>query len=141
MKIKTFKEYIIHESDSINLKNIPIDAGLENPTLYNKKLLYKTYKYFGDCKNTVDVDNMWDATVMSNFINTCEIINPTYVIDLLENGDRKIPKKFIKIINELKSNNSLTDTSQITCGLNDYQKIMFIYLTKTDTHYFFDCKK
>lgn len=129
--------------EKLNLKDIPDDTSLDidNIKEYKGTPKYKLYKYFGDCKNTVDVDHMWDATQMSNWIyDRCEVINPILILDKIQDGDRKIPKKALKIIDKLKSQNKLEDTSEITCALDDYQKIMFIYLSDTDTHYFFDCK-
>ena len=103
---------------------------------------YKKYKYFGDCKNTVNKDHMWDATQMANWINNyCKVTEVSNVIDKLENGDRKMPMKAINIIDKLQHYNKLDDTSEIVCALDDHQKIMFIYLSETDTHYFFDCKR
>lgn len=136
---------IIFESllfEKLNLKDIPLDSSLENPEEYDGVPPYRTYKYFGDCKNTVDKDHMWDATQMANWINNhCKVTEVTNVLDKLEDGDRKFPKKVQKIIDKLKQSNKLNDTSEIVCALDDHQKIMFIYLTETDTHYFFDCKR
>ena len=137
---------IIFESillEKLNLKNIPEDTSLDidNIKEYEGTPKYRLYKYFGDCKNTVDKDHIWDATEMADWIyNKCEVISPLLILDKIQDGDRKIPKKALKIIDKLKSQNKLEDTSEITCALDDYQKIMFIYLSDTDTHYFFDCK-
>lgn len=76
---------------------------------------------------------------MSNFINTCKVIEPQFVTDKLIDGDRSIPKTARRIINALEQTHRLNETSEIVCALDDYQKIMFIYLSETDTHYFFDC--
>ena len=84
---------------------------------------------------------MWDATQMANWINTCRIIEPSIVLDKISNGERNFPKKAQKIIDRLSKENKLEDTREIVCALDDYQKIMFIYLSETDTHYFFDCAK
>ena len=59
----------------------------------------------------------------------------------MEYGDRVFPKKAQKIIDKLTKQNKLEDTSEIVCALDDYQKIMFIYLSEIDTHFFFDCEK
>lgn len=131
-----FESFLI---EKLNLKDIPVDSGIENPAEYKGSPIYSHYKYFGDCKNTVDKDHIWDATQMTNWLNTCKIIDPNLVIDKLENGDRNIPKNILQKLMNLS--NDLEDTSKIVCGIDDYQKIMFIYLSETDTHYFFDCKK
>ena len=127
--------------EKLNLSNIPVDSGIEKPKEYDGEPIYSQYKYFGDCKNTVDKDHMWDATQMANWINTCGIVEPSIVLDKITNGDRVFPKKAQKIIDKLTKQNKLEDTSEIVCALDDYQKIMFIYLSETDTHYFFDCEK
>ena len=99
--------------EKLNLKDIPDDTSLDidNIKEYKGTPKYKLYKYFGDCKNTVDVDHMWDATQMSNWIyDRCEVISPILILDKIQDGDRKIPKKALKIIDKLKSQNKLEDT-------------------------------
>ena len=146
--MKSIKSYIL-ESNTIsvdiskwNINDIPEDSSIdiENVKGYSG-INFSLYKYFGDCKNTVDKDKMWDATQMSNWIKKCGLISVENVLGKLNNGDRKIPAKFNKIVNTLKANNKLNDLSEICCGMDNYQKMMFIYLTETDTHYFFDCKR
>jgi hypothetical protein len=82
---------------------------------------------------------MWDATQMGQFISTCKVIDINQVLDKLYNGDRVIPKILLSTIESLRMENKLDDKSEIVCAFDDYQKIMFIYLSKTDIHYFFDC--
>lgn len=127
--------------EKLNLSNIPEESAIDNPKEYKGEPVYSKYEYFGDCKNTVDKDHMWDATQMANWINTCGIIEPSIVLDKITDGQRKFPKNAQKIIDSLYKENKLEDTSKIVCALDDYQKIMFIYLSETDTHYFFDCEK
>jgi hypothetical protein len=127
--------------EKLNLEDVPEDSALYNPKEYDGEPIYRRYEYFGDCKNTVDKDHMWDATQMAQWINKCGIVEPSVVLDKINNGDRIFPKKAQKIIDKLSKENKLEDTSEIVCALDDYQKIMFIYLSETDTHYFFDCKK
>ena len=43
--------------------------------------------------------------------------------------------------NMVNLSNQLNDLNEIVCALDDYQKIMFIYVLSLDTHFFFDCKK
>lgn len=142
--MKHLAEYVFETIllEKLNLKDIPTDSALEKPEMYDGEPPYKNYRYFGDCKNTVDKDHMWDATEMANWINNnCKVTEVTNVLDKIQDGDRKIPKKVLNIIDKLKTENKLNDTSEIVCALDDHQRIMFIYLTVTDTHYFFDCKK
>lgn len=132
--IKTFlsKPYI-HENLDLDL--IPEEAMIDEPTEYEGEPEYTRYLYFGDCINTVDVDEMWDATQMQHWLNDCEIVNINYVVDKLKDGDRKIPKKLLNSIKKHKD-----DLSEICCGIDDSQEMMFIYVSEYDTHYFFDCK-
>lgn len=127
--------------EKLNLEDVPEESAIQNPKEYDGEPAYRRYEYFGDCKNTVDKDHMWDATQMANWINTCGIVEPSIVLDKITNGDRIFPKKAQKIIDKLSKQNKLEDTSEIVCALDDYQKIMFIYLSEIDTHFFFDCKK
>lgn len=76
---------------------------------------------------------------MSNFLQGCEIIPINNVINLLFNGDDNLPTNFLKEIEKLKRDNKLEDLSEICAGIDEYQKIMFIYITSLDYHFFFDC--
>jgi len=104
---------------------IPEDSGFWNDDKLNFVKCnngdpsYKNYEYFGDCINTVDVDEMWDATQMLHFLKTCEIIdNIDYVLDKLHDGDRHIRKDFIKAIHKLKKSGKLYDLSEIVAAVN-----------------------
>lgn len=127
--------------EKLNLEDVPEESAIQNPKEYDGEPPYRRYEYFGDCKNTVDKDHMWDAIQMTNWINKCGIVEPSIVLDKITNGDRVFPKKAQKIIDKLSKQNKLEDTSEIVCALDDYQKIMFIYLSEIDTHFFFDCEK
>ena len=129
-----------------NYDEIPYESGIEDNELYEGFPPYSHYRYFGDCRNTVDVDCMWDATEMLNFIQSCQLVPTKYILtneteNKLTDGDRKIPKKFLNIIKKLNAEGKIDDVSEIVCGIDNYQKIMFIYLSETDIHYFFDCEK
>jgi len=118
-------------------KDIPIDCGTF--TEFSQTIpKYASYNYFGDCVNTLNV--FGDATTMSQFVNGCTIINTEYVINKLNNGDRRLPKELINEINILLQKGEINNQKLIVSGINDYQRILFIYLTKTDKHYFFDCE-
>lgn len=138
--MKSLKELIY---EALDLNSIPEDTSLnlEDTKEYDGIPKYSSYRYFGDCRNTINVDHMWDTTQMSNWIHdSCKVISPILVIDKIQDGDRKIPKKALKIIDKLKKDNELENTAKIVCALDDHQKIMFIYLLETDIHYFFDCE-
>ena len=126
---------------TFNIENIPDGSGLnqDNILFYEGVPPYRRYEYFGDCKNTVDKDNIWDASQMAQFIETCQIVDINMVIDKLYRGDRNMPVKFQKQIQRLQQINKLNDLGEVVCALDDHQKIMFIYLNKYDPHYFFDC--
>lgn len=135
---KLLKLYLSLYNNNINesIENIPVDCG-EFSNVYKGQIKYNQFEYFGNCVNAVKV--FGDATTMSNFINSCSIIDVTEVIYKLRNGDRKLPSPLINNINRLLKTNNIKNHGEIVAGINDYQKIMFIYLTKTDKHYFFDC--
>lgn len=138
--MKSLKELIY---EALDLNSIPEDTSLnlEDIQEYAGIPKYSSYRYFGDCKNTINIDHMWDTTQMSNWIHSsCKVISPIEVLDKISDGDRKIPKKALRIIDKLKKDNELENTAKIVCALDDHQKIMFIYLSETDTHYFFDCE-
>ena len=138
--MKSLKELIY---EALDLNSIPEDSSLnlEDIQEYDGIPKYSSYRYFGDCKNTINIDHMWDTTQMSNWIHSsCKVISPIEVLDKISDGDRKIPKKALRIIDKLKKNNELENTTEIVCALDDHQKIMFIYLSETDIHYFFDCE-
>lgn len=129
-KIKT----IIKENED-NL-GCPIDCG-EFDSEYNKPIIYNSFEYFGNCVNAWKI--FGDVTTMGNFINSCSIVNTNEVIGKIKNGDKSIPRELFTTINKLVASNQINDRNLICSGINDYQKIMFIYLTNTDKHYFFDC--
>lgn len=126
-----------------NMLDIPEDSGLnvDNIQQYAGVPQYNSYCYFGDCKNTVVKDHMWDASQMGQWIyNNCKVVDINMVLDKLQDGDRPIPTIFNNTIQKLKKENRLNNLKDIICAMDDYQKIMFIYITSLDTHYFFDCK-
>ena len=123
----------IPEDSGLNIGNIQQYAGVPE---------YSYYSYFGDCKNTVDKDHMWDASQMSLWIyNNCKVADINMVLDKIQDGDRHIPAIFNKTIQKLNRENKINNLKEIVCAMDDYQKIMFIYITSLDTHYFFDCKR
>ena len=140
--MKSLQDYIF-ESNQINcteyfkdknLKDIPIDANTcDDPEVYIGKKFNK-FLYFGNCVNTVP--SIWDATQMSHFCLGCKLYDINMVINNLEDGDKKIPITLIKNLNSA----NIHDLTEIVCAIDDYQKIMFIYITKLDKHFFFDYK-
>lgn len=140
--MKTLKSYI-NESTVIDCNDyfkdkdltvIPVDASMsEQPQIYVGKL-FKKFEYFGNCVNTVP--EVWDATQMAQFCTTCKLYDINQVIDNLVGGDRKIPQKFFKALKFVDIN----DLGEVVCAIDSYQRIMFIYITELDIHFFFDCK-
>ena len=65
---------------------------------------------------------------MWNVIYDSILLNDKNLLSKLRNGDKKIP---IKLQKELSKNDFI-------CGVNMYQRIMFIYVINQDIHYFFD---
>lgn len=129
----TLPEYDIH--------NISADIG-EFTKTYDKPIPYSSFKYFGKCNDSNVVNNIFgDATSMWNFICSCEIADMDEIacnVNITD-GDKKLVKSFISNYNRIKEYGDLYDYNQIVCGINDYQKIAFIYIAETDIHYFFDC--
>ena len=140
--IKTSEEYI-NESNNINcdeyfkdkdITSIPLDSCIgEDPQIYNGKYFTNFY-YFGDCVNTVP--KIWDATQMAGFCSKCNLYDINLVLNNIKDGDKKIPKTLINYLNSKDVNN----IEDIVCAINEYQGIMFIYVSNLDKHFFFDCK-
>jgi len=128
--IKKIKRYYATgrlEESNINkdfLKmSIPVDSGMniDNLEVCSKK--YSSWYYFGNCINTVDTDNLWDATDMSQVIfDSCLYLDEKN----LYSGDRKLPKQALE--------------KEVITAVNEKQKIGIIYNTNNDIHYFFDVK-
>ena len=124
--------------DSINLNLIPRDAGFSSDAqIVHPSKNYK-YEYFGNCINTVP--NIWDATQLAQFLQTCDIIPVKDVYNKIYSGDKLLPKKLQNAIIKLEKYGELNDLSKICAGINEYQSIMCIYISEFDIHYFFDCK-
>lgn len=115
--------------------NYPEDSGLE-PNAPTKSYDFTSLRYFGNCKNTVDIDKMWDATQMAGVILESVVVPFRDVEDKISDGDRKVP---VMLRKWLARNQGLKDDQwELVCGLNEYQKILFIYITDLDIHFFFD---
>lgn len=140
--LKTRQEFI-NESNIIscdeyfkdkNVADIPVDANIsEQPEIYNGKHFTK-FSYFGDCVNTVP--RIWDATQMSQFCFGCKLYDINLVLNNLYGGDMTIPSSLMKHLNS----ENINDLGEIVCAIDDYQRIMFIYVTDLDKHFFFDCE-
>ena len=144
---KQVKKVLNEELDKSEYDKIPEDAGFadENGEVYtyDGKPEYRWYEYFGDCINTVDVDEMWNATQMAQVIRESEVIDDiTWILPKLINGDRKIPGKLKQKLYDLqrfKNLNQIHDMDEIVAAINEEQKILVIYVSDFDTHFFFDC--
>lgn len=128
--------YKVLREKSKETDDIPVDCGTFTK-FSSSSPNYNSYRYFGNCVNTLNV--FGDATTMCNFINNCTIINTKDIIYKIKDGDRRLPKELINGINNLLENENINNQSLIVSGVDTYQKILFVYLTKTDKHYFFDC--
>jgi hypothetical protein len=115
----------------------PVDSGLAR-NAQRKSYDFTSLRYFGDCRNTVDIDHMWDATQMSGVLLESKIVDFKDVESLLEDGDRKVPSKLKRWL--LKNPDKVNDESELVCGFNEYQGIFFIYVSELDIHFFFDAK-
>ena len=117
------------------MNNIPPEANISSNASMSSYIPDKLY-YFGNCKDTVDVDEMWDANEMNQVLMDSDLLPTLSIIDNIQNGDRNIPSDLKSWIN--KNQDKLDDTLEIVCGINTYQHIAFIYVSKLDTHFFFD---
>lgn len=137
MKNITIKQLQKMLTESQNLEDIiPPEANVDPNAAWHEGFSPRAWNYFGDCKNTVDVDEMWDATQMSNFLYQCDLFDVCKAIPCLYNGTRQMPKKLTNWL--AKSKDKLNDLSEVVCGVSVYQRIGFIYISDFDTHYFFD---
>lgn len=131
---KQLMEDIDNSLEEINEINQPTEEcclNIENG--WYQGPISKTFSYFGDCKNTVDKDKMWDTTQMFYVINEAQLIPVKDVLGYIKDGDRKIPSIFKR---ELKKAN-LDDLTSVSEAINVYQRILIIYLSDIDIHFFF----
>ena len=73
---------------------------------------------------------------MSQFCLGCKLYDTNLVLNNLQDGDRKIPASLKKHLNS----ENINDLGKIVCAIDNYQRIMFIYVTDLDKHFFFDCE-
>lgn len=125
-KMKKILEDIDSETNRDYLEN---EVGI-NPDADTHTQTYSKFLYFGDCRNTVDKDNLWDATQMAGVIRDSSFYDLKNVVNKIHNGQRKIPKILL----------SRLSRGDVVCGINVRQRILWIYDSQTDIHYFFDVK-
>ena len=118
-------------------RDYPVDSGIKE-NAERKSYNFTSLEYFGDCKNTVDVDRMWDATQMAGVVYKSVVVPFKCAENKMEGGDRSIPRKLLRWI--AKNPDKLDDESEIVCGNNEEQRIFFIYVSDFDTHFFFDSR-
>lgn len=144
MKTIKSRQNFLNESNTIDCRDyfkdkdlsvIPLDSNLEEtPEVYNG-IRFKSFEYFGNCVNTVP--KIWDATQMSHVCLKSKLYDINLVLDNIKSGDKEIPKSLMKHLNS----ENVENLEEVVCAINEYQKIMFIYVTKLDKHFFFDCFK
>lgn len=135
MKNDTFNQLKRLLTESLS-DEIPEEAGVAEDVKWYKGPDVKYWIYFGNCKNTVDVDNMWDASQMANFLTECELYDVKKAIPLLQTGDRPLPKRLTNWLERNKS--KVDDLGEVVCGVHEDERIGFIYIADQDIHYFFD---
>lgn len=130
----------LFENDSL-LDEIPVDCGTFSK--YMKKLpKLLTWRYFGKCNDRNVVNSVFgDATTMGNFVDSCSIINGHDAIRTIDvkDGEHRLPKTFKKLYEVIAIADEADDFSRIVFGINEYQRIAFVYMVEQDIHYFFDC--
>ena len=117
------------------MNNIPPEANISSNASMSSYIPSKLY-YFGNCKDTVDIDGMWDANEMSQVLMSSDLLPTSSTVKAIQDGDRNIPSDLKSWTN--KNQDKLDDVSEIVCGINTYQHIAFIYVSELDTHFFFD---
>lgn len=122
--------------DKIPLEAFFIEDDSDNKIEAYKGVKFQKFYYFGNCVNTVP--SVWDATQMSNFVSTCSLYDINDVLGNIYGGDKALPKRFLKALEKIEDKN---DLSQVVCACDERQRIMFIYISSLDIHFFFDCKK
>jgi len=137
MKNETFNQLkkLLTESKQ-DTNDIPLDSGMAENAKWYQGQKPRCWEYFGNCKNTVDVDRMWTATEMSNFLSECELYDINNALPVIQDGDRILPKRLTNWL--AKNESKLNELGEIVCGIHTKQEIGFIYITDHDIHYFFD---
>ena len=131
----------LFENDA-RLEAIPDDCGTFSNYIEMIPASFQTWRYFGKCNDIYVVDEVFgDATTMQNFVDSCSIINGHIAIRniYIKNGDRRLPKSFERLYGNIVITDEADDFSRIVFGINEYQRIAFVYLVEQDIHYFFDC--
>lgn len=114
--------------------NIPEEANVDEDAEWYEGDPPRKWFYLGNCIDTVDEDEMWDANEMSNFLYQCDLFDIRKALPCLSTG--RLPKELTNWLN--KSKDKLDDLSEIVCGINASQFMGFIYISDFDTHYFFE---
>ena len=78
------------------------------------------YEYIGDCRDTVDELEMWDATEMAQTIENSNLIDPQTIIPF---------------INDYFGEKISANPNNFEAG--EFQNIVWIYDLTIDIHYFF----
>ena len=87
------------------------------------------FSYFSDISENKDINDL--KSFMEEY----------YIGDEFSQDNPEEYKKDVNIdfLGELL-NGVLNNLEKIVCAIDDYQRIMFIYVTDLDKHFFFDCE-
>jgi len=91
-----------------------------------KKIAQTKYEYIGNCKDTVDILGIWDATEMAQMID--------------ENNEDVKPwniKEIIPFVPSQQKIQILQNPSNFECEKNISENIVWIYDINKDIHYFY----
>lgn len=83
--------------------------------------IIEPYEYIGDCRSTVDVDNMWDTTEMAQIIENSQQVPVKSILPF-------IPREFREQV--------MAHPNQFEAG--KYQNLIWLYDVNTDIHHFFE---
>lgn len=88
-----------------------------------KTFLKENLEYIGNCIDTVDELQLWDATEMEQMIENSEHIDFNKILSSLPQYFQKMFTKF--------------NTNRLSAGINKEEGIVWIYDEAKDIHYFF----
>lgn len=127
---------IIDENDYDNNGNV-----VKWPKIYTNTKDIDGIAYFGNCVNTVP--RVWQTYQMLDVIRNSELIclnDIDNIYNKLFGGEKALPKYIQKYIQKYCVN-GVQDLNELVSGINEYQEIFWIYITKLDKHFFFDVYK
>lgn len=107
-----------------------IESGIDTENAKPCENTYNMFEYIGDCINTVDEDDRWDATEMSSMLYDSDILEREQMVGKLCGGDRDLPEDMVERFEN--------GEGEFYCGICEYAGIAWIYDAENDIHHFFE---